>query len=32
MEEKARTVDMFGLDTSLDTYYDEEEQENEGCP
>lgn len=28
MEEKAKTVDMFGLDPSLDTYYDEEEQEN----
>lgn len=28
MEEKAKTVDMFGLDSSLDTYYDEEEQEN----
>jgi hypothetical protein len=28
MEEKAKTVDMFGLDPSLDTYYDEEEREN----
>ena len=28
MEEKAKTVDMFGLDPCLDTYYDEEEQEN----
>ena len=28
MEEKAKIVDMFGLDPSLDTYYDEEEQEN----
>lgn len=28
MEEKAKTVDMFGLDPSLNTYYDEEEQEN----
>lgn len=28
MEEKAKTVDMFGLDPSLDTYYDEEEQKN----
>ena len=30
MEEKTKTVDMFGLDPSLDTYYDEEEQENVG--
>ena len=28
MEEKAKIVDMFGLNPSLDTYYDEEEQEN----
>jgi hypothetical protein len=27
MEEKAKTVGMFGLDPSLDTYYDEEEKE-----
>lgn len=28
MEEKAKTVNMFGIDLNLDTYYDEEEQEN----
>ena len=28
MEEKAKTVDIFGLDPNLNTYYDEEEQEN----
>lgn len=28
MEEKAKTVDMSGVDLNLDAYYDEEEQEN----
>jgi len=28
MEEKAKTVNMSGIDLNLDTYYDEEEQEN----
>ena len=28
MEEKAKIVDMFGIDLPTDTYYDEEEQEN----
>ena len=28
MEEKAKNVDMFGLDASLDSFYDQEEEES----